>query len=100
MENVEAPNPEPLVAESAPVKLRYKERTRQIRIDTNLLTLLEQLKGYKESFSDVIRRVVVTAKMDTLHHDLTSEKQEELEDEIEETKALRENIEEVEGESE
>lgn len=100
MENAEASIPEPLMDETAPVKLRYKERTRQIRIDTNLLTLLEQLKGYKESYSDVIRRVVVTAKMDTLHHDLTSKKQEELEDEIEETKALRENIAEIEGESE
>jgi predicted CopG family antitoxin len=81
-------------------KLTYKQRTQQIRIDITIIGMLEQLRGYKESLSDVIRRAIITAKMDTLRHDLTAKKEEELEDEIEETKALRENIAEIEGESE
>lgn len=92
---------EEIKVEQAPtaVKPKKESTSQQVRLDKTVLLMLYQLKGYKETYSDVIRRALITAKMDTLRHDLTAKKQDELEKEIEETKALRENIEEVEGES-
>jgi len=91
-----------------------------IELTKKTIEKLHNLKGWGESYDDVIMRALILSKMDTLRDDLTKPRpetgvkmvekpqskkkdvqtQKQIEEEIEETKKLREGIEEVEGDSE